>query len=746
MSRIIDVTLNLKDNFTDKMKKAESSFIQNGKIMTQNGRQIAAMGRRITNLGAGLTKGITVPVAAMGVASVKNFGDVDKQMRLVQQTMGSTEKEAERLERQMKKAASNSVFSMKDAADATLNFARQGFKASEAGNMLAPALNLAAATSTDLSVTTSGLGNTMKAFGAKSKEASHYTDMFAKAQAQANTTTTELFDAMGIAGSTAKTVGWGFSDIATITGIFGDHSISAAKGATALNTGLMRIASPASDGAKAMDKLGINVFKANGKLKSMPSVMKILNKSFQGLSDKEKLAAASSIFGKNQASKWIALIDESPSKFKKMSNAIDGTKGTSKKMADALLNGVGGSIEKLKSTFDVFKYNVGEIAGKHIKGLVDGVTKLIDKFNGLSDAQKSSVVKFVAIAAAVGPALLVFGKVTTAVGSTMMTLGKLAKAAKKVHGVLGLIGMPGGKVILICIGIAAAALLIVKNWDKVKAAAQKVFGFVKKTFSGVNGESKGLTKAVGKVGKHFLQLASKAKKLWAIVGPVFKKIGALAASIFVAKWKFVFSTGMGILTGIGKSIMDWVDGVVKAFTGIIDFLTGVFTGNWKKAWTGVKEIFGGIFQSLASLVKAPLNAVIGCINGAITGINNIGIKIPNWVPKLGGKSFSVNVPKIPYLARGTQNWGGGMAIMNEKGGELVDLPRGSRVYPHDQSVKRAYNDGRRAGGGFSFKFEKLADQVVFKSEQDMDVFIEKLANKLESIANNMGGEDIGYTY
>ena len=72
MSRIIDVTLNLKDNFTDKMKKAESSFIQNGKIMTQNGRQIAAMGRRITNLGAGLTKGITVPVAAMGVASVKN--------------------------------------------------------------------------------------------------------------------------------------------------------------------------------------------------------------------------------------------------------------------------------------------------------------------------------------------------------------------------------------------------------------------------------------------------------------------------------------------------------------------------------------------------------------------------------------------------------------------------------------------------------------------------------------------------
>jgi TP901 family phage tail tape measure protein len=115
------------------------------------------MGRRITNLGAGLTKGITIPVAAMGAASVKNFGDVDKQMRLVQQTMGSTRKEAELLEKRMKTAASNSGFSMQDAADATLNFARQGFKASEAGNMLAPALNLAAATSTDLSVTTSGL-------------------------------------------------------------------------------------------------------------------------------------------------------------------------------------------------------------------------------------------------------------------------------------------------------------------------------------------------------------------------------------------------------------------------------------------------------------------------------------------------------------------------------------------------------------------------------------------------------------
>ena len=126
---------------------------------------LTGIGNAMESTGKALTTGVTMPVIALGATSVKEFGSVDKSMKLVQATMGSTDAQAKQLESTMKKAAANSVFGMQDAADATLNFARQGFNAKQAGDMLTPALNLAAGTATDLSVVTGGLGNALKMFG-----------------------------------------------------------------------------------------------------------------------------------------------------------------------------------------------------------------------------------------------------------------------------------------------------------------------------------------------------------------------------------------------------------------------------------------------------------------------------------------------------------------------------------------------------------------------------------------------------
>lgn len=176
---------------------------------------------------------------------------------------------------------------MQDAADATLNFARQGFQAAEAADMLTPALDLAAGTATDLSSVTSGLGNALKMFGKSSDYASTAADILSKAQSQANTTVTDLFDAMSVAGPICNSVGWSMSDLATITDIFGDASISGSEGATALKTGLARLASPAEDGAVWMEKLGLQIFDSSGNMKSMVEVQKQLHDSFEGLTSEE---------------------------------------------------------------------------------------------------------------------------------------------------------------------------------------------------------------------------------------------------------------------------------------------------------------------------------------------------------------------------------------------------------------------------------------------------------------------------
>lgn len=133
----------------------------------------------------------------------------------------------------------------------------------------------------------------------------------------------------------------------------------------------------------------------------------------------------------------------------------------------------------------------------------------------------------------------------------------------------------------------------------------------------------------------------------------------------------------GVLGAAFEALSPIINSITGIFKGLIDFVTGIFSGNWKKAWDGIVGIFSGIFEGLGNIVKAPLNFIIGCINKVFSAIGTI--KIPDWVPLIGGASFSL--PQIPLLAQGGDVREGGKAIINEAGAELVDLPSGARVTP-----------------------------------------------------------------
>lgn len=228
----------------------------------------------------------------------------------------------------------------------------------------------------------------------------------------------------------------------------------------------------------------------------------------------------------------------------------------------------------------------------------------------------------------------------------------------------------------------------------------------------------------------------------AVAGAAFSLIAGnikKAMNIIVPVVKVAFGAIKGAISASINAITSVISGVLTVFDGLITFISGVFTGNWRQAWEGVKTIFKGAFESLAALCKAPINAVIGIINGAISAINKVNVTIPDWVPGMGGKSFGINIPTIPMLYKGTDNWKGGMAVIHDRGGEVVDLPRGTRVYPHDKSVEMARREGARSGSGsISISIQKLADKIEVRSDEDIDRIAEALAYKLKKIALNMG--------
>lgn len=125
----------------------------------------------------------------------------------------------------------------------------------------------------------------------------------------------------------------------------------------------------------------------------------------------------------------------------------------------------------------------------------------------------------------------------------------------------------------------------------------------------------------------------------------------------------IFSSVLGSAL---QSIAAIVQNVMSIFQGLIDFITGVFTGNWSQAWNGIKSIFSGAVGGLGEIIKAPLRAVVSAVNTVIGGLNKL--KVPDWVPGIGGKG--INIPQIPGFVNGTVRTPDTF-IAGENGPELI---------------------------------------------------------------------------
>ena len=105
-----------------------------------------------------------------------------------------------------------------------------------------------------------------------------------------------------------------------------------------------------------------------------------------------------------------------------------------------------------------------------------------------------------------------------------------------------------------------------------------------------------------------------------------------------------------VFGGAFRALQPIINNLKNILSGIISFITGVFTGNWRKAWDGVKQIFSNIISGLTNIFKAPINFIINGINVFIKGLNKL--KIPDWVPGIGGKG--INIPLMNKLRVGME--------------------------------------------------------------------------------------------
>ena len=526
------------------LKSLEQQYRSFGSVAAQQiaavGEQMKTIGGKMTQVGETLTKYVTLPIVGVATAGVKSFAEVDKTMQLTNATMSNTAEEAAMLNKAMEEAAANSTFGMSDAATATLNFARAGLDAEQAAAALAPAMNLAAGEGGNLDTVSAGLVGTINGFGDSFNNTAHYADVFAAACNNSALDVDSLSQSMSVAAPIFNTAGYQIEDAALYMGIMANNGIDANVSANSLKTGIARLVSPAKEGAEMMAKLGIEVTNADGSMKDSITVQNELHEAFAQLSESEQIAAASAIFGKNQMAPWLALINTAPGDVDRLNESLRNSSGTTQEMADAMMGGFGGSIEKLKSSLDVLMTSLGRLVAEYLQPVINKVQEWVDKFNGLDEGTKKTIVTIGLIVAAIGPLLVIGGKLITGIGMLLTFAPMISLAFSAIN--LPIVLITAAIAALIAIGIA-----LYKNWDTIKAKAAEFWQGIKDGFEKTKEDAVNSFNAMKDgIATAWENIKSTASRVWesiksAIVTPIQNAWSTVSGIVDKIKGMFNFS-------------------------------------------------------------------------------------------------------------------------------------------------------------------------------------------------------------
>lgn len=399
--------------------------------------------------------------------------------------------------------------------------------------------------------------------------------------------------------------------------------------------------STSAETTAAWERLGVSVTDSNGELRDSTDVFyEAIEALSQVPNETERDTLAMQLFGKS-ADEMAGIIDDGGVSLREMGEEAE--KSGLILSQDALdgANAFNDGVDTLKAKAQQAFFSAGAALAENLLPFMDD---LVDKISGVLQW----------IASLDGDTLALIGTVLLAVAAISPIASIIATTTSAIQGVSSAISfLAANPIVLLIAAIVALVAFIAVKGDEIQAILQKVDDFLQ--------------------------------------------------SVFAVDWTNVFGPVLGsILNAFFANVQNIWNAILQIFNGVIDFVRGVFTGDWERAWQGVQEIFGGLFNGLVAIAKAPLNGIIGLLNGAIgalnmliNGLNSIGFDLPDW---LGGGSFRINIPNIPnipYLAKGGTVLSGS-AIVGEAGPELLTVgPNGTRVQP------LAAGESARAAGGIT---------------------------------------------
>lgn len=328
---------------------------------------------------------VTTGVVTAGTAAVKVGSSFEAAMSKVSAISGATGKDLETLTAKAKEMGAKTKFSASESAEAFQYMAMAGWDTNSMLGGIDGIMSLAAADGLDLATTSDIVTDALTAFGLKASDSTHFADVLAKTSSSANTNVSMLGESFKYVAPLAGTMGYSVEDVSLALGLMANASVKGSMAGTSLKTALSNLAAPTEQMQSVMTELGISMTDAQGNALPLADVLKELRTKFGTLSDTEKTAAASTLFGKEAMSGMLAIINASDSDFKNLTENIDNADGSAQSMADTMQDNLQGQFTVLKSSLEGLGIEIYE--GMQ-EPLTNAAKEAINYVNQLTEAFK----------------------------------------------------------------------------------------------------------------------------------------------------------------------------------------------------------------------------------------------------------------------------------------------------------------------------------------------------------------------
>ncbi len=742
------------------------------------------IGKGMQSVGKDLSVKLTAPIAGIGAAAIKIGMDFEESMSKVKAMSGATNEEMVLLEKAARDAGASTSKSAKDAADALGFMALAGWDSTTSMEALMPVLRLSEAGNIDLARASSLVTDSMSAMGLTTKDLPGYLDIVAQTARSSNTDIDQMAEAYLKVGGTLRGLGIPLEESALALGMLANSGIKGSEAGTALNAVMVNLTAPTGRAKQALEELSFSAFDSEGNFKGLENVLFDLKDKLSGMTEEQRNTYLAMIGGKEHVKDLNALLNGLDDSYDDLTQSIKESDGALEDVAKTMQDNNKGSLTELKSAIEELGLKIYDVLKPSIGNIIEAIQGFIDKLNSLSPAQQETIVKIGLLVAAIGPALLIFGKIITVVGSAITAFSTISTAVAGAGGAMALLTGPIGIAIAAIGAIIAIGVTLYKNWDTIKKKAGQLKDSISEKWNNIKestseawenvktsisekwddiktNTSETLSNIKTGVSEGWENLKTNTSETWDTIKTNTSEAWDKIKTTISDRWSNIKSNTSESLNNIKSNLSEkwdnvksktsdtwenmktntstawgFIKGKIDEHGGGIKGILGTYMDGYKLTWeTGLNamdKITDGKFSVMAEKVKDAFDKVKGWIDGAINKIkdwNNQRVENKEatftTTIKQVFQTIGEKISNIGKNAQGTDYWRGGLTWVGEKGPELIDLPRGSKVFSNEKSMEII--NGKGNSGSNNSNFTIHIDN--FNNNTDKD--IEQLAYELE---------------